>query len=242
LWWAKHDGWFLMVASYVGVNADTTESFPTTSATISSFASGHAAGNLMMLHIRTKRSNKTTPTFTVDQGFTQTTRATTTANNDAIVNEIWFKTAEGTAGTEPQPTITVSDSAATGAAFGASIYEFASTTETYLVTPQGESSPTGSGTGDFTPSSDTITKDGLALVAFVNGSTPVVPSTVTAQGFTSARTYSATIYGQVLYKTVSASTITWPTWRRGSTIDATNSITLVFGVLSGGWSVGRISF
>lgn len=231
-----------MVATYVGANTDTVVTFPTTSTTISSFASGHAAGNLMMLHIRTLRSNKTTPTFTVNQGFTQTTRATTTANNDAIINEIWFKTAEGTAGTEPQPTITVSDSATSGAAFAASIYEFASTTETYLVTPQGESSPTGSGTGNFTPSSDTITKDGLALVAFVNGSSAGVPSTVTAQGFTSARIYSVTVYGEVLYKSVSASTITWPTWRRGSTIDSTNAITLVFGVLGSGWSVGQIKF
>lgn len=233
-----------MVATYVGVNTDTLVTFPTTSTTISSFASGHAAGNLMMLHLRARRSDKTTPTFTVNQGFTQTTRATTTASNDAIVNEIWFKVAEGTAATEPQPSITVSDSAGSGSAFGASIYEFGSTTETYLVTPQGESSPTGSGTSNFTPSSDTITKDGLALVAFVNGSTPGVPSTVTAQGFTSARTYSATIRGQVLYKAVSASTITWPTWQRGTTVDSTNAITLVFGVVGGGsgWSVGQIKF
>lgn len=231
-----------MVATYVGANTDTVVSFPTRSTTVSSFPAGHAAGNLMMLHLRTQRSNKNTPTFTVDQGFTQTTRITTTANNDAIVSEIWFKVAEGSAGTEPQPTVTVSDSAASAVAFGVSLFEFASTTETYLVTPQGESSPTGSGTGDFTPSSDTITKDGLALVAFVNGSTAGAPSTVSAQGFSSARIYSATVRGEVLYKAVSASTITWPTWRRGTTIDSTNSITLVFGVLGSGWSVGQIKY
>lgn len=230
-----------MVATYVGANTDKTVSAGATSTTISSFAAGHAAGNLMMLHIRAKRSDKVTATFTVDQGFTQTTRVTTTATNDAIVNEIWFKVATGTAATEPQPTVTASSNPA-GESFGVSIYEFGSTTETYLVTPQGESSPTGSGTGDFTPSSDTITKDGLALVAFVNGGTPGAPSTVTAQGFTSARIYSSAIYGQVLYKAVSASTITWPTWRRGSTIDSTNAITLVFGVLGSGWSVGQIKY
>lgn len=229
-----------MVATYVGANTDVTVSQPNTSTTISSFPAGHAAGNLMMLHIRTSKADKSTPTFTVDQGFTQTTRITTSASNDAIVSEIWFKIAEGTAGTEPQPTVTTS--ATSGRPFGVSLYEFGSTTETYLVAPQGESSPTGSGTGDFTPSSDTITKDGLALVAFVNGDTAGAPSTVTTQGFTSARTYSTTIRGQVLYKAVSASTITWPTWRRGTTIDSTNAITLVFGVLGSGWSVGQIKF
>jgi hypothetical protein len=230
-----------MVATYVGVNTDTTVSAGNTSTTISSFPAGHAAGNLMMLHIRAQRTDKVTATFTVDQGFTRTTRVTTTATNDAIVSEIWFKIAEGTAGTEPQPTVTASSNPV-GQAFGVSLYEFGSTTETYLVAPQGESSPTGSGTGDFTPSSDTITKDGLALVAFVNGTTGGAPSTVTAQGFTSARIYSATVRGQVRYKAVSPRTITRPTWRRGTTIDSTNAITLVFGVLGGGWSVGQIKY
>lgn len=230
-----------MVATYVGVNTDVVVSYPTASTTVSSFPSGHAAGNLMMLHLRTQRFDKSTPTFSVDQGFTQAARITATGNPDAVVNEIWFKTAEGTAGTEPQPTVTIS-SVPTGAAFGVSLYEFGDTQATYLAGPTGKASPTGSGTAVFTPDAATITKDGLAFVAFVNGSTPAVPSITTTQGFTSIRTYSATVRGQTAYKAVSAGTVTYPSYTRGTTVDATCSITLVFGVVGGGWSVGQIKY
>ncbi len=230
-----------MVATYVGVNTDVVVSNPNTSTTVSSFPSGHAAGNLMMLHLRAQRFDKTTPTFTVDQGFTQAARITATGNSDAVVNEIWFKTAEGTSGTEPQPTVTIS-SMVSGAAFGVSLYEFGDTEATYLAGPTGKASPTGTGTGIFTPDSATIAKDGLAFVAFVNGNTGGVPSITTTQGFTSIRTYTATIRGQTAYKAVSTGTVTYPSYTRGSTVDSTCSITLVFGVVGGGWSVGQIKY
>ena len=231
-----------MVATYVGVNTDVVVSSPTTSTTVSSFPSGHAAGNLMMLHLRAQRFDKTTPTFTVNQGFTQAARITATGNSDAVVSEIWFKVAEGTAGSEPQPTVTIS-SMVSGATFGVSLYEFADTQATYLAGPTGKASPTGTGTGIFTPDPATITKDGLAFVAFVNGNTGGTPSITTTQGFTSIRTYTATIRGQTAYKAVSTGTVTYPSYTRGSTVDSTCSITLVFGVVGGaGWSVGQIKY
>jgi hypothetical protein len=231
-----------VAVTYVGANTDTTVSAGNTSTTISSFPAGHAAGNLMMLHVRSKNSGGTAPTFTVDQGFTLSTRSTAVNASPvvSIVNEIWFKIAEGTAGTEPQPTVTASFNPV-GDAFGVSLYEFTDTVDTYLAGPTALTSPNGTGTGLFTPAAASIIEDGLAFVAFIARSSS--GGITTTQAFTLARTYSASIFGETAYKSVTAGTITFPTFTRGSTVDATCAISLVFGVTrSGGWSVGQIKY
>jgi hypothetical protein len=193
----------------------------------------------MMLHIRCRRANGTTPTFTVDQGFTQTARATSVGSNNAVTSEIWFKIAESTAGAEPQPTVEVSDSALTAVAFGVSLYEFGNTTESYIANPATYS--VNSGSGLFTPTASTIPKDGLAAVMFTSETNNAFVSS--ASGFTSARNYLSTAAaGDVLYKSVTAGTVTWPTYNRFTTTNPTTAITLVFGVLGSGWSVGQIKF
>lgn len=227
-----------MVATYVGANTDVVVSFPTTSTTVSSFPSGHAAGNLMLLHVRVSRSSGATPTFTVSQGFTRTTRVVSVGSSAAVTSEIWFKIAEGTAGSEPQPVVQVSDSGATGVAFAASLYEFSNTTETYISNPAAYSTNTAPGL--FTPTASTIPKDGLAFVIFTSQTNNAFVSTF--QGFTSARTYPVTAAGDVLYKSVTAGTVTWPTYNRFTTINPTTAITFVFGVLNAGWSVGMIRY
>jgi hypothetical protein len=231
-----------VAVNYVGVNTDTVVSAGTTSTTISSFPAGHAAGNLMMLHVRSKNSGATAPTFTVDQGFTLSTRSTALNASPvvSVVNEIWFKVAEGTAGTEPQPTVTASFNPV-GDVFGVSLYEFTNTVDTYLAGPTALTSPNGTGTGLFTPASASIIEDGLAFVAFIarSGGSGIT----TTQGFTSVRTYSASIFGETAYKSVTPGTVTFPTFTRASTVDATCAISLVFGVTQGvGWSVGRIKY
>ena len=232
-----------MAVTYVGANTDTTVSAGTTSTTISSFPAGHAAGNLMMMHVRSNNSGSTGASFTVNQGFTLSTRSTARLTSPlvTVVNEIWFKVAEGDAGSEPQPTVTSSLNPS-GDAFGVSIYEFTNTVDTYLAGPTALTSPNGPGTGLFTPADASITEDGLAFVAFITRSTS--SGITTFEGFTSARTYTASIFGQTAYKSVTAGTVTFPTYTRASTVDASCAISLVFGVTRNGvgWSVGRIKY
>ena len=197
----------------------------------------------MMMHVRSNNSGSTGASFTVNQGFTLSTRSTARLTSPlvTVVNEIWFKVAEGDAGSEPQPTVTSSLNPS-GDAFGVSIYEFTNTVDTYLAGPTALTSPNGPGTGLFTPADASITEDGLAFVAFITRSTS--SGITTFEGFTSARTYTASIFGQTAYKSVTAGTVTFPTYTRASTVDASCAISLVFGVTRNGvgWSVGRIKY